>query len=369
MDLPQSPARLKITAHVVGWMIFFFLPLLLSPGRDVAIYFSEPKIFISLVLRNLVLAALFYVNFFYITPRFFKIESQGKFLVIIATLIFITGSFNFFLHEWLTNSGINPGRPPGPPPEIGHDGGLRPHGPPRRLMLASPYFSSVLIAALVTGASSLLVLWNNWLQAKANEQERNLQKVAAELSVLKLQISPHFLFNTLNNIRWLVRSKSDKAEAAVVKLAQLLRYILYQTNQEQVSLEKELEHLQDYINLEQMRLERPELVEVTLTGDVTNKSIVPLLLIPAVENFFKHADLNSSKGEIRIVVEGNRFKLKTNNRILKKAEDTVSHESGIGLTNLRKRLSLHYPEKHQLQFGEDDGNFYFLLTIDLSSSL
>ena len=111
---------------------------------------------------------------------------------------------------------------------------------PGRLMLASPYFSSLLITALVATASTLLVLWNNWIKAKEDEQERTLQKVAAELSMLKLQISPHFLFNTLNNIRWLVRSKSDNAEPALLKLSQLLRYILYQADANFVSLDKEI---------------------------------------------------------------------------------------------------------------------------------
>jgi hypothetical protein len=364
MDSPRSPSRIKISAHVVGWMIFFFLPLLLSPGRDIAIYFSEPLTFISLVIRNLVLAGFFYANFFYITPRFFKAENQTQFLIIICILILVVGSFNFYLHEWLTNTNRHFGPPPGPRPELGPEHPMRPHLPPHRLMFASPYFSSVLIASLVAAASSLLVLWNNWLEAKASEHERNLQRVAAELSVLKLQISPHFLFNTLNNIRWLVRSKSEKAEPAVIKLAQLLRYILYQTNQEQVSLETELEHLQDYISLEQMRLEKPELVEVSISGAIADKSIVPLLLIPAVENFFKHGDFHSSKGEINVSIEDNRFTLKTVNPMLVKTGDAIS-DSGIGLGNLSRRLALHYPGKHELKFGEEHGNFLFLLTIYL----
>src|SRR6185369_11333564 len=105
--------------------------------------------------------------------------------------------------------------------------------------------------------SSLLVFWEEWNKVQLEKQEQELQRVAAELTALKLQISPHFLFNTLNNIRWLVRSKSDVAEEAVVKLSQLLRYILYQTGNERVNLEKEVEHLKDFVELQKMRIVNP----------------------------------------------------------------------------------------------------------------
>jgi len=370
-----SPSRIKISAHVVGWMIFFFLPVLLSPGRDISAYFSQPSLFFSLVFRNIVLAGFFYANFFYITPHFFTTKTQGKFLFIISALILIIGSFNFFLHEWVQNGmgdfghPPNDGRPPeGPPPmDRGpfHDGFERRPRPPRHLLLASPYFSSVLIATLIAAASTLLVLWNNWLIAKANEHERNLQKVAAELSVLKLQISPHFLFNTLNNVRWLVRSKSEMAEPAVVKLSQLLRYILYQTNHEFVPLQKEIEHLKDYVSLEQMRLPNPELIEVDIKGDLENHVIVPLLLMPLVENFFKHGDFAQGEpGIISVSVTTTAVYLSTNNKIRTDQEQNRS-DSGIGLENLKRRLSLHYPNRYKLLYYTEGDHFKVDLSIVL----
>jgi hypothetical protein len=371
MESPSaSPSHIKTSAHIVGWMIFFFLPLLLSPGRDISAYFSQPSLFLSLVFRNLVLAGFFYANFFYITPHFFTTNSQGKFLFIISTLILIIGSFNFFLHEWVQNGMGAIARPPGGPPHLPdgfpiHDEPHRRFGPPRHLLLASPYFSSVLITSLVAAASTLLVLWNNWLVAKANEHERNLQKVAAELSVLKLQISPHFLFNTLNNIRWLVRSKSESAEPALLKLSQLLRYILYQTNSEFVPLEKEVEHLKDYISLEQMRLANPELVEVTVNGDLENHVIVPLLLMPLVENFFKHGDFSQGRpGIISIALTTNTIFISTSNKI-RTDPDPGTPDSGIGLENLKRRLSLHYPNRYKLLYYTEGDHFKVDLSITL----
>lgn len=363
----QSPFRIKTSVHIVGWMIFFIAPVILSPGRDMVAYFSEPAIILSLIVRNVVLMVLFYVNLFYLTPKLFTPKTQTKFFVLIALFIIFVGSFNYVIHEIL-NGTFNDFQPPRKPPE-----GFGPselsdgdHPPPRRLMLASPYFSSILIAALVATASTLLVMWNNWAQAKANEQERNLQKIAAELSMLKLQISPHFLFNTLNNIRWLVRSKSDHAESALIKLSQLLRYILYQANENFVDLHKEITHLEDYIALQKMRLANAEKVEFVVAGEPFNKKIVPLLLIPIVENFFKHGDFNcSEKNSIELVVNDYRLVFRTMNKILQKSQERDLENSGIGIENVRKRLMLHYPNNHMLQCEEKNGSYFLTLEINL----
>jgi hypothetical protein len=363
----ESPAGIKVTFHIVGWLIFFFAPIILSPGRDMEVYFSEPAIIGSLLIRNALLMIFFYINFFYLTPRLFSANSQATFFFVIGLLILVVGSGNYYIHELLNGPpdafGMRPHKPTwdfGPGPDF-------PPGnrPPRRLMLASPYFSSLLMTALVATASTLLVLWNNWLKAKADEQERSLQKVAAELSMLKLQISPHFLFNTLNNIRWLVRSKSEKAEPALVKLSQLLRYILYQASTDFVSLDKEVEHLQDYVSLQRMRLEESVKINFSLEGDMLNKKIVPLLLIPLVENFFKHADFTDTMNStIHLTVYDNSLSFKTINKIL--ASDKESIDSGIGIDNLKRRLALYYAGGHIFKQWEE-GDYYFVtLEINLN---
>jgi LytS/YehU family sensor histidine kinase len=219
----------------------------------------------------------------------------------------------------------------------------------------------------VASASTFVVLWNNWTKAREHEQTITFEKVAAELSVLKLQISPHFLFNTLNNIRWLVRSKSEHAETAVVKLSHLLRYILYQTNESKVSLEKEIEHLTDYVSLQQMRLVKTDSVVFEVTGTADGKSIVPLLLIPFVENFFKHANFeNDVANKIKIDIGDSRLVLETNNSILDTSKQTPTVDGGIGLENVKRRLALHYPDQHFIRYENRDGYFTVHLEIILS---
>ncbi|GHM98663.1 hypothetical protein WSM22_01530 [Cytophagales bacterium WSM2-2] len=231
-------------------------------------------------------------------------------------------------------------------------------------MFASPTFASFLITVIVATASSLLVWREEWVKTQEEKKEQALQKIAAELTALKLQISPHFLFNTLNNIRWLVRSKSDKAEDAVVKLSHLLRYILYQTESEQVDLEKEIEHLSDFIELQKMRIAKNDPVHVIIDGSLTGKRIVPLLLLPLVENFFKHGDFNTDfQNSISLQLADSRLVFKSENWIA--ASDESDH--GIGLTNVMRRLELHYPKRHLLKYFERNSVFYLELELMLSS--
>ena len=124
----------------------------------------------------------------------------------------------------------------------------------------------------------MIALVRDRLREREEKQQIQLEKIAAELAVLKLQISPHFLFNTLNNIRWLTRQKSDNAEEAVVKLSQLLRYVIYQANHERVPLTQEIEHLEHFIDLQKMRLTEQNSVSFVHEGAIERYQIEPCLL-------------------------------------------------------------------------------------------
>jgi sensor histidine kinase YesM len=363
MSLQPSFAY-KTLAHVVGWSIFFFLPLLLSPHPEFTAYITDPGIITSVLLRNILLMGLFYLNLFYFTPKLLPKNGVSVFLFVIILSVLIISITNLYIHESLTEPFKGPHRQPHLPD---HHFDLEHSGPPKpRIMLAGPFFSSLLITSMVATISTLIVMWNNWTQARENEQERTLQKVAAELSVLKLQISPHFLFNTLNNIRWLVRSKSDQAEEAVVKLSQLLRYILYQTNHDKVSLLQEVEHLQDFFSLQQIRLSNNDSVNFECNGVIENQMIVPLLFIPIAENFFKYGEFEGdSKNQFIITINASHLKLETSNKIIIQRE-REKESSGIGLANVKKRLALHYPDRYIIKYAEENGWFKLEMEIILS---
>ncbi|MFM7428278.1 MAG: sensor histidine kinase [Flammeovirgaceae bacterium] len=315
------------------------VPLLLAPPGDFARAFFDPPNLLSLLLRNALLIAVFYTNYLYLTPVVLQRKGVMIYILIVLVIIAIVSIVNWKIHNALAERM--------PPPAPGEESKLPPHHGPgnrfRPVMFASPLFSSLLITGLVVIFSTSLFLWEDWNKTKELAREQELQKKNAELAALKLQISPHFLFNTLNNIRWLVRSKSDQAEDSVVKLSQLLRHILYETGSDRVELSKEIEHLNGYIELQKMRLTDSQSFAFTRSGHDENKMIVPLLLLPIAENLFKHGDFTAGHtNTLKLKIEDHRLIVDTENRILISPENTERETSGIGLANLEKRLVMHY---------------------------
>ncbi|MBS1508422.1 MAG: histidine kinase [Bacteroidetes bacterium] len=352
-----AKSEIKWPFHLLGWIIFFIAPLLLSPGplgHNLTV-----EALVSLLVRNTILMLFFYLNLLYLTPVFLRRYGLTYFAIVLLMLIIAISSFNVAFHQYYAE-GRNMLGPHMPPP----DDALRPrHDPP--VMLASPEFSSLLITLMVAAASSLLVFRTEWVRREEEKKEQLHQKITAELTALKLQISPHFLFNTLNNIRWLVRSKSENAEDAVVKLSHLMRYMLYQTEAEKVDLERELNHLIDFIDLQKIRVSEVENVQISILGNPGGKVIVPLLLLPLVENFFKHGDFTTTnQNSISIVIDNDRLKFNSTNRI----STQVHQPGGIGLSNVKRRLELHYPGQYALKYYEKDFVFYLELEITLRSN-
>lgn len=232
--------------------------------------------------------------------------------------------------------------------------------------LPLPYLLiSILLFGLLIVLSSLQVLSNDRLKEKEIKQQIEFEKVTAELEVLKLQISPHFLFNTLNNIRWLARQKSDETEKVILKLSELLRYMIYQTSDEKVSLEQEILHLRDFIELQKMRLVRPDMVSFKISGDIQGKLIEPLLFIPLVENAFKFGFNEQYLSDIsfHLSVDARSITFESENGIALENNSTLKKDSGLGLHNVRKRLELKYPNLYNFTTSQQNGKYMVRLTI------
>lgn len=187
-----------------------------------------------------------------------------------------------------------------------------------------------------------------------------------ELSALKAQINPHFLFNNLNTIYSMASQKDDRTPETVLKLSDFLRYILYDTSGETIPLQKEVEIIETYISLQKERI-NPEItsVELETEGNFSEVRIAPLLLLPLVENCFKHG-VGKSKGEIKIHIEfeDKYLRFRTFNTV---ALRETSHENGgIGIANVEKRLNLIYPDRHSIEFQEKDGLFWLEMKIQLA---
>ncbi|GAA4112580.1 hypothetical protein GCM10022393_11100 [Aquimarina addita] len=196
--------------------------------------------------------------------------------------------------------------------------------------------------------------------------ETEVQRTETELQFLKAQLNPHFLFNSLNSVYSLVRTKSDDAAEAVLTLSELMRYMLYEANQKMVPLLKEIDYIKNYVSLQRLRLSNSEDVTLSIKGEYEHKSMYPLLLISFIENAFKYG--TDYKGvtdiQIKIKVEGDILMFTVSNiiGIYKKNIDN----SGVGLTNIRKRLELLYPNLHMLTIKEGRERYVVDLTLTLT---
>ena len=188
-----------------------------------------------------------------------------------------------------------------------------------------------------------------------------------ELSALKAQINPHFLFNNLNTIYSMASQKDERTADVVLKLSDFLRYVLYDTASETIPLEKEVEIIRTYVGLQEERL-NPAISKVVLTteGDFEKVKIAPLLLLPLAENCFKHG-VGKNAGTIRISIsfDGNQLILKTENKIALREKTSPDENAGIGIKNVEKRLLLIYPNRHSLEYQGNDGVYILDMKIDL----
>jgi len=202
-----------------------------------------------------------------------------------------------------------------------------------------------------------------------NEKQKRMlmeSQLTTELDFLHAQINPHFLFNTLNNLFSIAqRDKNEELATSISMLSGLMRYMLYDSKVTRVSLQSEIAHLRDFIGLAQMRFTTDELqVNVEVSGDVESEVIAPMVILPFVENAFKHGIRIEEKSEIdiSIKVDGERIEFQCRNH--NNASKEQSDSSGIGLENVRRRLSLLYPGKHTLEIREDE---FFEINLTLQS--
>ncbi len=198
-------------------------------------------------------------------------------------------------------------------------------------------------------------------------QERQTVNLKTELLFLRSQVSPHFMFNVLNNMVALARKKSDLLEPSLLKLSSLMRYMLYETDEEKVQLEKEIEYIQSYIDLQQQRFGKNVKVCANFHNPIGGNEIEPMLLIPFVENAFKHGTgiIEDAQIKIELKVEGGILQFIVSNRYNDISNNSKDRNSGIGLNNVTRRLNLLYGNNHTLLINDKDGWFTVSLQINL----
>ncbi|QEC65207.1 sensor histidine kinase [Mucilaginibacter ginsenosidivorans] len=211
-------------------------------------------------------------------------------------------------------------------------------------------------------------LFNYWYYQQQLNNELVQAKLKAELGYLRAQLHPHFLFNTLNNIYSLCLDKSDLAPGVVLKLSDLLSYMLYDSEKERIELLKDIERLKSYLELERVRYGNRLNISFNRSGDMQGRQIAPLIMLPFVENAFKHGfdnDLNNIWITIDIKLKDDMLYMKIKNS-LNKTPQVAPQANGIGLQNIRRRLELLYPDRHSLEMISDSDYFEVDLKINLT---
>ncbi|MGI8583751.1 MAG: sensor histidine kinase [Chitinophagaceae bacterium] len=216
--------------------------------------------------------------------------------------------------------------------------------------------------------ASTCVLFKHWLRKQQEWLQAEKEKVSAELQLLKAQVHPHFLFNTLNNIYSFALENSPKTPELILKLSSLLSYMLYDCKAEQVLLEKEIEVMKDYVDLERERYGNKIEISWRIEGEVEDKCIAPLLLLPFLENAFKHGtseQLEKPWLSFDLVVKQNLMKCKVVNS---KNEFVPVSQHGIGVENVKKRLAFLYPGKYELKINDEGDFFVVSLLLELMNN-
>jgi LytS/YehU family sensor histidine kinase len=237
---------------------------------------------------------------------------------------------------------------------------FRPHRPPTLVTLVFDEFRRHLYLFFSA------VFFSTLLRTREHLSELKEEKVEAELLLLKSQINPHFLFNTLNSIYVLSKKKDDRASAAIVNLSGLMRYVIKDASGHRIPLQKEIEYIQNYIELQRARLGDTTRIRFSFTGECDSREITPLLLITYIENAFKYGvnpDEEDCLVEVNIRMTGSRLTMVVSNKKVALAKNADS--TGIGVANTAERLHLLYPGKHTIEIKEDDSTYSVTLSLDL----
>jgi hypothetical protein len=342
---------LNIAIHIVACLVFLSLPVIFSPdfrfGRLLTIIGFQRDF-----LTYLFTLIFFYLNYYFLIPKFYANKKYILYGVLVLAV--------FLLVEFIPHLIIRDGlRAHGPPPHLRGDG-------PPHLGQPGPRIKPVFI--METARHFFLFLFVAFLSLMLRTREllkqARREKSEAELSYLKAQINPHFLFNTLNSIYSLAIDRSDYTATAVVKLSGMMRYVLSETHHEFVSLEKEINYISDYIDLQKLRLGNTVKLSYQVSGSKSGKQIAPLILIPFIENAFKYGVNPEENSEIKIEISITDTNINLSVKNIKvKIRSGIHEKSGLGIKNTRSRLQLLYPGKHYLTLEDNDKDFHVSLSI------
>lgn len=334
MRITISRLYLNRGLHVAGWLLYFTL--------NVNFFYSFGILNIqSAVIRSFLLAllfsAIFYTNSHVLIPRYLNRRKMGWYFLILAVVVAFGTIVRLRLEKMFVNENF---------PELARV-------PNQRIGFVA---GTIIILLLLSTAYRLLM---DHLRSEDQQKEILKEKVDAELKFLKTQVNPHFLFNTLNNLYALAYSGSEQTAAGIMALSQMMRYLLYETSREKVSLSSEIAFVMNYIELEKLRIENSGSIKVVMDESKLDLMVAPLIFIPFIENSFKHSRIIDDPEawiNISLKTEKGRIIFTCSNSVPEK-QFKKDKNGGVGLANIRKRLMLIYPDRHKVSFIHDASRF------------
>lgn len=311
----------------VIWILLLLIFYLVTPHR------SAELVIFGYGFLNI---AIFYSSYFFVTPFIFNKKKYYKAISYLVLVLLVSIGVKYGVALVFESDVMYYG--------TDYD---------KRYTNAQYLWSAGLVSLFFVLLSFGLRLTHNFLIQEREKGMLENEKLIAELSFLKSQINPHFLFNSLNNIYSLSYHKSDKAPEAILKLSGIMRYMLQESDDDKVQLKDEIAYLENYISLQQLRFKEPLAIDYKVNTESLELRIMPLLLISFLENAFKHGVVTNKDHPVRILieVENNRLHFKVSNFKNKSNKDQTS---GIGLENLKRRLELGYPNQYTLMIDDKE---------------
>lgn len=336
--------KISVTVLFLVPMAYLFLEFLHPvANRDDISLFTEFFLsgFMYVVVFHLTIAAAVYFNLYILINKYLKISKFGSYVLSVSVLTICAAIANFTLFDFIIDK-----------------------------VFPSLYFVSyfkiwelvIIVGGYLLFATFVFLVWQYAVLLIANRD-----KAQNELSALKAQINPHFLFNNLNTIYSMALNKDERAKDVILQLSDFLRYVLYDTTSEFIPLDKEIEIIKTYVALQKARI-NPAIttVELTVAGDFRDKQIAPLLLLPLAENCFKHGiGKEPGKIELHIALKGSNLLFTTENAVALREKGENDVNGGIGLNNVEKRLNLLYSGRHSLHFEEREGIYSVRMNLEL----
>jgi sensor histidine kinase YesM len=336
--------RFVLATHLIVWVLLLVVPYVSTDQLfDALAPLSGKKYLLKCLALSTVLIIIFYFNYLFLIPKFLLAKKYWFYFSSLLLAIVVVFLFSGLLY-------LSPG--------------FNSVTSPQKNSTIEQIFPVIVVNALLLWLLSIVssVLWTVYTRLKQTESE----KLSAQIASLKSQINPHFLFNTLNNIYATAIDTSPKAADMVDKLSEMMRYTMKDTQQDFVLLEDEIGYISNFIELQQLRLDKSVKLDYHPLQNIPPMRIAPMLLIPFIENAFKHGVNSEQKSRIVIDISLKKTELQlsvVNNKV--NVQRDISESSGLGIANTKHRLNLIYPSNHLLVVKDTEKEFSVSLHINL----